>query len=58
MEFQQQSPDFVLPDAERGVESRRGEDLDGGKPAKVSPVIAVGRGGDGGAVVAEVSADE
>ncbi|CAK9315611.1 unnamed protein product [Citrullus colocynthis] len=58
MEFDQQSPDFILPNAERRVQARRGEDLHSGEATEVPPVVAVRGGGHGGAVVAEVLADE
>ena len=54
MEFDQQSLDFILPEGERRVEARRGEDLHGGEAAEVPPMVAVRGGSHGGPAVAEV----
>ncbi|GER30936.1 mitochondrial inner membrane i-AAA proteasecomplex subunit MGR1 [Striga asiatica] len=50
--------DLVEADGLERVEPRGGEDLDGGEPPEVPPVIAVGGADEGGVVVAEVLAGD
>jgi len=45
---------FFPSDFEEGVETLRGEDIDGDDAAEVAPVVAVGGGPHAGVVVEEV----
>jgi len=49
---------FFPSDFKEGVETLRGEDIDGDDAAKVAPVVAVGGGPHAGVVVEEVLAGE
>lgn len=58
MESAEHGPDLLGADLGEGLEAVGGEDLEGGDPAKVAPVVAVGGPDEGGVVVAQVFAGQ